>query len=981
MASTARQEREGGEARQERIDAILEVIGDSRRADVEALLTDIQTLEQMLRTAVASADPRAFEYQGRHINVLQLANAKYKQITSSDSYIDLSQYFAHRDTSQYQFEQLTKHNKAKKAFEVLIEKALKNLSDILDRQNARVATPDDTINTANREEEEKIAFSGKPEHPEPETWTRQFNEDFDNLVHKYVTEKKPERLRQVFELFINHANFLLVDFLRSNSSMKTEIKGLMSVLLPFLREGANRQKTKHSTIQNLEAILTDPEIMDRTEAEAWVHKLGSKGLEMLSILYFDQLGREKAHTASMSSDWQELYKLDKEDEDFSITSYDFMIDPDSRHRTEKIRGEKKEGAYVYQNARMMRTMMFLMPRMIRDFEDIVHAWGEQDGGKTRNDYDSFMSKSLDYLLLKFKYEIQSKDKRVKKVELDKLRAEVEALKKRVIGIEISNRDDEETRESKKEKIAAYEAMINGWFTNIHASRDNIKITIEREEDFYSGGEDETITIRMEDLETLIQDYEGERDNIEAKRTHERQVLWRTAGRMGTSLGVRQHIFLNNLARGETPGGGIAMHSRFMRIVSPPSQAHYKSYKDLVPNPFVSHFDIDWDYANIGVKGSGVLGSPEKARTIYASNEFTKRVLRQGAPLRKRARVNLGSISNKYDQIETALPSAFGLVILGSRRRAKKKTEIGFEAWDTGLVKFEEFIDKIQGVPGGTLDREEIKKKDDEKLRSDLVSSLQDIIQNMFSPLKASTDWFRWDHIAEYILLYIDKMYRVYRINDSSDQGVIKLTDAIRKTLETGSVNMAGMGTTSFEVIGQDDDGKKLYRVSAGLVATHLNLYSRFRKDRSGNAIITEAQKKEMIKLEAKYRQRDIVGKYEPLKGLGLDQAELPKTQADPKKAEKNSLPDIRDFLLNFIPKTHFVGKFGVGAYLADDATLDSDAIKIMRYRPEFDVAQVISTGMDAFRAKGIELQNKDQIRVLRPRINKAILGLPPEDKK
>ena len=821
----------------------------------------------------------------------------------------------------------------------------------------------------------EIKFSEPPEHPEVATWLQSLNKDFDRLVYEYARRNEAEKLRQVMELFLRRGNFLLDGFLRSNGSPDDELIGLAKSFIVFTRQRSARHATEHGVFQNIEKILQQGG-MTSAEADSWVRKLGSKAVEIYNIATFDKLGRIKAHPQSMASDWGQLKLEDVGDkdkdipgnDDFSIESFDFMMDPDKRHADREVApGKIEKGGTVYQNSRIMRTIMFLMPRMIKDFEQINGNWGEADGGKTREAFDVFLAQALDYLVLKFKLEFLKSEQPLNRVEIAKRTQQLTKI------------EQELTKGQPKGK-----ELLNNWFTQAQlVSTDSGKefaVTIKRNgEDFYSMGQDETITFAQEDMDRLLQDFDSESDP-EITATNERQILWRTAGRMGTALGVRQHLFLNDLARGETPSAGIGIYSRWMNAVGYLSLMQYKSYKALVPNPFVSHFEVDWDYSQVGVAGSGVVGDPEKARTIFVSNFFTEIAIKKGGRLRKH-KVKVGPINDVYDQIQTPFPTAYNLVVFSSRRRAEKP--VGFESFYTGLEKFEAFIEKIKGVPGGTLDIDAIKKKDEEKLRTELIHALESVIQDIFSPLKASTDWFRWEHVAQLILVYIDKIHRVYRINNTNDRNVIRLTHLIRETLQTGSVNMGGVGSTKFVEI-KKGPNKGKFKVYRGLVAQHLadqgkDLYRAH--DRNGTVILTKEQKAAFVKKEQEYTQRDIQedSKYEPLRGLGLDQSLLPKVNTG---SDKNVLPDIRDYLLNLIPTTKSMGVLSARTYSANDAWLDrEDATHIMRYRPDFGVAQILQTGTDALKAKRIELSNSEKMLATEGRLKKAVLGLPEEDKK
>jgi hypothetical protein len=876
---------------------------------------------------------------------------------------------------------------------------LEPAQEFLERINAKVREIDgggeveeiEETQTENELVDIEISMPEAPEHSGIEEWRTAFDKRLDLLIHHYgelsgnSEKEKQEKLRQIFNMYLNEANYQILNLIGTDSAPGAKFTGLMKSLIIFFRSDEERKPTKYNTFERLEEILHNAG-MSSSEVKSWIYKLGSKGFELLNAMYFDELGRVKGHSDSMASDWEELYKLDSSDPSFNITNFDFMIDPDKRHF-----GQDKEAGFVYQNSRMMRTIMYLMPQLIRDFEVIKGSiWNDGGGNTSRNQFDRFLGEVLDYLLLKFQFSLDEKSGKLSEEEIRNKKNEIRLMERKLV-VPIKTRADFNEEELNHHiidnRVMLDEKIKRVKLFSLDSSADEkgewLKVRIKQDEGdkpFYSMGQDEIILMNMQDLQPLL-------DDIKGQKTHDRKVLYMTAGRMATALGLRQHLFLNDYARGDTPAGGIARHSRFMAIVSPLSQAQYKSYKDLVPNPYVSHFEVDWDTANVGRAdevGLFVMGDPEKARTIEASNQFTRMAIKQGSPLRSDENIiHVGPINDRYDQIQTPYPDPYNFVISSSRRRAAKSMEdkaAGFESYNTGLNKFEEFTNKIMGVPGGTLDLDSIKKKDQKQLRKELVDSLQNIIQNLFSPLKASSEWFRWDHIAQFIILYIDKMFRVYRINDESDQGVVKLTAAIRKTLETSSVNMAKMGASKLK-LKQLSEGNYEFEVLPGLVRQHLLDTNKIKISDNIIVISGVGDKKEAERLaKEKLAKQEVKGKaikreeYQPLKGMKFEN--LPEVGS-----EETDLPDIRDYILNFIPVTHEMGKLGFTIYVADRAQFDKRALRIMRYRPNFGVPQLLSTHRQALRAKLLELENREQIEVLKPRINKALLGLPEEDKK
>ncbi len=853
-----------------------------------------------------------------------------------------------------------------------------------------------------------LDFSRKPELPEDDTWLNLYIEMFDEVISKIEDKgKSPESRRElliVLEAFINQSNKIMINFFRSNSKMNHEASGFMKFILPFARaEASDRHNSAHGVFTRFEKILEN--LLSPEEAEYWRIKYGSQGLMMLQATYIDDLGRIRANNggiASLACNYEELKQTDvggtdrSGDEDYNISNtFDFFT------HFEKEIGKD----LVFEHSRTLRVIMFLLPFLMNDFEIVLlpNGWDHKDSGETKEQFSAFINLFIDYLILNITYKQAVLEKGERSQEArdaqqklnsflrkDKSIGGVDeaALKKYFVNFE-KRYDDLLKRKNRDGKNS------QKFFTEKDGK---IVCNIAREEEFLSMGKDETVEFSKEDVKNLLQEKDPD--------AYQRRIIQFLAVRMGTSLGVGLHNFNTRFSTGATPPGGIAYYQDMMKAVNPYGAANYACYKGIRPHPLSLYYRVDWDLENFGKDNTDeqaiitylngtrledriidptvgkIPGSFENVSNILISQHLTRLVNKAISGGVRKHRVKLGSLNSYYDHIETAYPDAYSFVILASRQRQDANKKTGFLAWWTGFEKYKEFALKTDGVPGGSLDFEAIAKKDPEAFRAELLQGLKDIIQNTFSPLKAAMFWFRWDHIAQNIIMYIDKMYKIYRICDNTDSGQKFLTDGIQRILKEDSANMAGMGLTKFSKV--RGSNPPMYKVSRGLVASYMQTEEK--KDfYFGKDVLTEAEMQAGKKAEQDYKAL-VPGSHDQVKNIGMllpRGGKMPSFEALSDSArEKAEMPDIRDYILNFIPRATIKQGLGITMLsLVNDARLDPAALRIARTEPKFGVNQVIRTGSNSIKRRLFEMQNKLKARVLDKQIQMSIYGVPEEAKK
>ncbi len=307
------------------------------------------------------------------------------------------------------------------------------------------------------------------------------------------------------------------------------------------------------------------------------------------------------------------------------------------------------------------------------------------------------------------------------------------------------------------------------------------------------------------------------DAFENKSSSDLKILMRTSASISTSLGVRQNTFRIDLARGATPALGLAEQKRWMIAVCPYAHFNYKCYKEYAPHLTAEGFDMD-----LGAPVSGKeddLSIDEKIVNMRGSMVLTKAVLESVQPLRRV--IHVGDTRSKdqfgvsrVPQVDNIYPDLYTFVVREFDQRkyepsgSKAKSEAAaFASWMAGLLAIENFVQKALSPPLGTSDREQIRSKDPASARKEMLKSLASLVHDVVSPLKSNTAWVRWDHIAQFILIYVDKMIRNYRLIDDSESGTAIFIREIREKVETSMANLAKLAESDprlLEIKRQDE---------------------------------------------------------------------------------------------------------------------------------------------------------------------------------
>lgn len=475
-------------------------------------------------------------------------------------------------------------------------------------------------------------------------------------------------------------------------------------------------------------------------SEEQVLTLRSKATEVICVAYLHHAALPPiGHSTSLASDWEKVAELGSDDEDFGVGTLDSLL--------------QEEAPDSYEYAPFLNWLMVQMPLLIREFEEWKGSpWNDRHEGE---------------------------------------------------------------KEAFKEWLIDYSSDGPGSSRNIVAGR----LTGLLSEIIDNDGEAEGLSFDVRKARKLL-------DAKEIGESSEFDILLRIAMSMSTALGVRQHTFRHDLAKGATPAGGVAKHKRWMVAACPYAHFNYKCYKTFTPHLTTEGFSIQL--------GSPLADDPndpdgltinEKVSNINASNALSRFVIEAVADLRQA--ISIGDLRSKeevrefledrgslrpdeIDQIvadhephlDNIYPDLYSFVVLQyeSRKYGGGGDQVaGFEAWYTGLVALEKFVEHALGQPLGTANREEIKKHRDnpKAARDQMITSFGTLVRDILSPIKSNQGWVRWDHIAQFILMYIDKMQRVYSLIDESEGGRAVFTRQIRRAVARDMVNLA-------KLAGQDE---------------------------------------------------------------------------------------------------------------------------------------------------------------------------------
>lgn len=484
----------------------------------------------------------------------------------------------------------------------------------------------------------------------------------------------------------------------------TQLLAIFKVLKEF-----GKNKNQHEISQSSEnhddyQLL---KISNPIERQNSIDLLRRKATEVICFGYIEHVALKMGNDTSMTSDWEKIVALDKEDRSFDIHTFDSMMQPDRENRS--------EGIYTYQYSDVMKWAMLQMPIWVREFS-YPYPYDDKSAS-TRNKFNAFVS--------------------------DKI---LEAL--RTVG------------ESGREFIS------NGQKVKIRGDR---ALSLLNSHDLHENA----------DFDIFLRILES----------------------MSTALSVRLHTFRVDLARGATPGGGVNDQKRWIVAVCPYAHFNYKCYKELTPHLTSEGFELKMGPP---VKQKGDEQSlDEKIANMNGSISLTRYVI--DAVAERREPIYIGDVSlpvlgpdgkpltpdNK--DIKNIYPDLYEFVVKYYDRRSSGSEEADLQAWFGGLLAVEKFVSQALGQPLGTSDREKIASMDPEEASDQMADSLGSLIRDIVSPLKTNQKWVEWGHISQFILMYIDKMYRVYRLIDDSFSGAALFTRKMRIKIELSMANLGGVG--------------------------------------------------------------------------------------------------------------------------------------------------------------------------------------------
>ncbi|MCL4208732.1 hypothetical protein KJZ63_03845 [Patescibacteria group bacterium] len=620
---------------------------------------------------------------------------------------------------------------------------------------------------------------------EPDPYPEHYNR---TQFRNYLLEQFEKAVEQngddaAYRYLVRTANSIMNDFLDSGSAQGSskfgeEFLAMWDALKDFNPSKIDAQKARSANIKEWgkkpARYENDSVVLHRYEL---AQKLRDKGLELLFLSYIAEFAIKHGSPKSLVSDWSHLLQMEKADTDnfgTGVDMFDFFLSDGK---------EKGPGSYKHSN--VFTYLMWKLPEMIREVEKELGSWN--DG-----------------------YPVAHSD-RLKKAIADEIKR---------------------LRQATSHGNGRYEVTINQHKKPTDKRGrwdiDNAKFTFSSSDFDELGDQD----IETSNLVKYIELY-------------------------GTATGVRQHLFLNDLARGSTPGGAMNDNKEWMVKCSRFALANYQCYKGAVPHPLTEGFEVSWPAK---LKDGTPYFNPKQS-VIITSILQTESVLSRVMKIRQE-RVNLGllqdneSLSDVRFPLETAYPDLYSFIVRAHQKRTmggwvfdkdgnvqyedeyeykmirladgrlvrelndknepiklgvkldragnvvKKRDAEGnlvpkrgdkypakFEAFIAGLNAMDEFVTAALIVPGGVSDKEKIKSQDPHHLREAMLKDLVTLIQNKVSPLKSNEAWVNWRHVAQYILMFVDRMYRVYKLCDDTPDGRALLTHEIRQKFASESYNL------------------------------------------------------------------------------------------------------------------------------------------------------------------------------------------------
>lgn len=477
-------------------------------------------------------------------------------------------------------------------------------------------------------------------------------------------------------------------------------------------------------------------IHDEKKRKEQIIKLRRKATELINFAYIENVTRKMTDINSMTSDWEQVYKYSKEQQNFfRVANFDIMIQPEL-HDPEK-------GKYGYRFADALKWALWKMPNWIIEYSIEV----KKEGGYSDRDGDA--------------------------------RGKFNTWLEQKIFNEFAGASDKAISSDVGYKKEKGKSAIE-------------KLTVSAE----------SIRALFEGTTTGFDEETGK--NIYSNPTNRELFnFFLILHSFSSTLGIRMNTFRADLARGTTPAGGLQTHRRWMTAVCPYALDNYNCYKGLSPHISAEGFEcqnglpVDYDPND----PNGEVTFDEKIFNMNLSKAKTLELVRSiSGPLRRR--VVVGDLSSKDPAerwIDNIYPDFYTLTVRDFDRRkdvkenraASRVTDI--PAWFEGLLAVEIFVGMALSPSLGTNNPDEIKKMPKDQAMKKMINALESLVQSIVSPMKTNQEWVRWDHVAQLLLIFIDRMYRSYGLIDDSEGGFATLTRKIRLRVSNDMANLGGVG--------------------------------------------------------------------------------------------------------------------------------------------------------------------------------------------
>lgn len=682
-----------------------------------------------------------------------------------------------------------------------------------------------------------------------------------NYLRKFEAYLISDRAEEGVQFLINQADKAISEFATSGSAQSSDVfgghyLGIYDALKDFDASRSNFKKVRKEEHKNWGGKDDTP------ENQEFAKRLANKAVEAILFANIVEAAVKYGDKGCLVSNWREIsnFYLKETEDSFSMDTFDFFFtgsqsledeatakgiakgknkvkkpdDPEIKAddiESGDIRKEQRYGSYRYN--KIFTFLMWDLPRLMREAEKELKApWDLGDSSK----------------------------------HLAKLKELVEDRVKDVL------KDPSGDYGISQHKTPDPDLVVKEGFDS----------AIKKASPRWNSA-DRDFKFTKDDLEGLL--------DKDKNKTAEYEHLLEYVHFMGTTLGVGQHLFTNQLARGSTPGGPIKTHQEWMVKTSRLALVNYQCCKGEIPHRLIEGFRFSWTTAR---SEKDYRGMDKRKDLVVGSIEATMKILQEVGYVRQE-RVYIGEIGPGSDvdsPIELTYPDLYSFIVRAYDRRVLEGKSVNIPTFVDALDAVDDFVTVAEKVPGGVSDPEKLDKMDPQDLRDAMIVDLEDLIQKKVSPLKANVKWVNWEHIAQYVLVFIQHMYNIYSLCDEGDNGVAILTYDIRRTFATQSFNLHG-------------------------IARGESWLTKFTGDHSETKFADELDPKNRTRMRGVKRafdpmfggekERSLFAEMEGAEKESLEQERI-RRQAEAKAASKEYVPaqrgremDIRDWILSRVP--------------------------------------------------------------------------------